>query len=78
MLTLRRFVISVLFLFKLDVYMNNYLTINNLFAKTVEYNNEEIEIIRKVYSYIENCAKNKKSKCAILYYSSIEYCLYFC
>ena len=36
--------------------MNN-LTINDLLAKIVEYNNEEIEIIRKAYNYAEELPK---------------------
>ena len=39
--------------------MNN-LTINDLLAKVVEYNNEEIEIIRKAYSYAEELHKGQK------------------
>ena len=39
--------------------MNN-LTINDLLAKIVEYNNEEIEIIRKAYSYAEELHKGQK------------------
>ena len=39
--------------------MNN-LTINDLLAKIAEYNNEEIEIIRKAYSYAEELHKGQK------------------
>ena len=39
--------------------MNN-LTINDLLAKVAEYNNEEIEIIRKAYSYAEELHKGQK------------------
>ncbi len=39
--------------------MNN-LTINNLLAKIAEYNNGEIDIIRKVYSYAEELHKGQK------------------
>ena len=39
--------------------MNN-LTINDLLAKIVEYNNEEVEIIRKAYSYAEELHKGQK------------------
>ena len=35
----------------------NDLTINDLLAKIVEYNNEEVEIIRKAYSYAEELSK---------------------
>lgn len=38
--------------------MNN-LTINDLLAKIAEYNNEEIEIIRKAYSYAEELHKGQ-------------------
>ena len=39
--------------------MNN-LTINDLLSKIAEYNNEEIEIIRKAYSYAEELHKGQK------------------
>ena len=39
--------------------MNN-LTINDLLTKVAEYNNEEIEIIRKAYSYAEELHKGQK------------------
>ena len=39
--------------------MNN-LTIKDLLAKVAEYNNEEIEIIRKAYSYAEELHKGQK------------------
>lgn len=39
--------------------MNN-LTINDLLAKVTEYNNEEVEIIRKAYSYAEELHKGQK------------------
>lgn len=39
--------------------MNN-LTINDLLAKVAEYNNEEIEIVRKAYSYAEELHKGQK------------------
>ena len=39
--------------------MNN-LTINDLLAKIAEYNNEEVEIIRKAYSYAEELHKGQK------------------
>ena len=39
--------------------MNN-LTINDLLAKVAEYNNEEVEIIRKAYSYAEELHKGQK------------------
>ena len=39
--------------------MNN-LTINDLLTKVAEYNNEEIEIIRKAYSYAEELHKEQK------------------
>lgn len=39
--------------------MNN-LTINDLLAKVTEYNNEEVEIIKKAYSYAEELHKGQK------------------
>lgn len=39
--------------------MNN-LTINDLLTKIAEYNNEEVEIIRKAYSYAEELHKGQK------------------
>lgn len=41
--------------------MNN-LTINDLLAKIVEYNNEEVEIIRKAYSMLKNYIKDKSDR----------------
>ena len=36
------------------------LTINDLLAKVTEYNNVEVEIIRKAYSYAEELHKGQK------------------
>lgn len=38
----------------------NDLNINDLLAKIAEYNNEEIDIIRKAYSYAEELHKGQK------------------